>query len=56
MTQWDDIKTLAHLLRQEWHGHPIDREQLRKLASRLQPRHPELNSVLGSIHARLASG
>ena len=54
MHNWNDIQHLAALLRQEWEGAPIDKAELRDLARRLLPHHPEIRSTLTHIDKRLS--
>ena len=49
----NDMMQLARLLEIEWNGGPVDRVQVRGLAERLLPLHPELRQTLSSIRARM---
>lgn len=55
MTDWAPMFELKEILRDEWNGLPIDRRRARALAEQLLPEHPQIHSVLTSIHDRMAA-
>ncbi|CAA7624600.1 hypothetical protein [Magnetospirillum sp. UT-4] len=44
---------LAHLLRRELEGQPIDRQQAASLAEMLAPLHPDMTHTLSSVRRRM---
>lgn len=55
MTNWAPMFELASILEHEWRGQPIDRRRASTLAAQLLPEHPQIRSILTSVHNRMAT-
>lgn len=54
MSKWNDVMELAKMLETEWRGAGVDRAQMRDLATKLKPHHPEIRHTLASVIERTA--